>query len=281
MKRIDLHVHSNCSDGTLSPRELTAYAARKGLAAFALTDHDTLAGLKEAQAASLEYSLELVCGIEFSTVYQDRDIHMVALDIDPDNPRLSEAVHLLQQERKERNRKIISKMAADGIDISWEQMLEEFGDIFWTRAHFARYLAGHGYVKTMQDAFRTHIGDDCRYFVPRAMATPAQITTLIRKTGGIPVLAHPFQYRLGEEGLRRLASELKDCGLIGIEAMYSTHTEQQQEEVEHLARDLGLCVSGGSDFHGANKPDIDLGSGRGNLKIPYELLERMRAAVQA
>ncbi len=277
-KRIDLHVHSTCSDGTLSPQELVSYAAEKGLAAFALTDHDTLSGIPAASQAVKKTSLELICGIEFSTVYENQDVHIVGLDVDPDNARLQETIRLQQQERDERNQTIIQKMAADGIPISWEQMRKEFGDICWTRAHFAKFLALHGYVKNMWDAFQTHLGTNCPYYVPRKRLSPMQMTALIRETGGIPVLAHPFQYKLDEEGLYRLAGTLKEHGLIGIEAFYSTHTKEQEEKICTLAHKLSLCLSGGSDFHGANKPGIDLGCGRGNLSIPYELLAKMRGA---
>lgn len=280
MKLIDLHVHSTASDGTMTPSEVTAYAAQKGLAAFALTDHDTVAGLEEAFRTAASLSIEVISGIEFSTVYHEQDIHIVGLDMDYTNPRFQEKLLFLQQERKRRNQKMIDRMAADGIDISNEKMMEEFGDTLWTRAHFARYLANHGYVKHMWDAFQTHIGDHCKYYVPRERVSPFQMVEFIREMDGIPILAHPFQYHLGEEGLTELIKLLKPCGLIGIEAIYSTHTGTQENEIRKLARHFGLCISGGSDFHGANKPAIDLGKGKGNLKIPYEILEQLRAARQ-
>ena len=164
------------------------------------------------------------------------------------------------------------------IDISWEQMEAAFGKAIWTRAHFARYLKDHGYVKEMKEAFSRYIGDDCPYFVPREKVSPAQAVRLIRSTGGIPILAHPLLYRLTEEGLLTLIEELKNAGLLGIEALYSTHTPEEESFVLRLARRQGLLISGGSDFHGSNKPSISLGTGRGNLRIPYELLEKLREA---
>ncbi|MDO5344595.1 MAG: PHP domain-containing protein [Lachnospiraceae bacterium] len=278
MKRIDLHVHSTCSDGTFSPASLAEYAARKGLQAFALTDHDTLEGIPEAAKAADACGIELIPGIEFSTAYQEQDLHILGLDLDCSNPVLLEEIGQLQEERKRRNQKMIDKMAADGINISKEQMIAAFGDTLWTRAHFARYLEQTGYVTHMWDAFQTYIGDHCPYYIPREKTSPFHIVRLIRDTGGIPVLAHPFQYHLDEEGLTVLIKALKQSGLLGIEAIYSTHTKAQENEIRKLARNFGLCISGGSDFHGANKPDIDLGTGKGNLEIPYELLERLRAA---
>ena len=280
MKRIDLHVHSSCSDGTFSPEQLVEYASEKGLAAFALTDHDTVAGLPRAFAAAQAAGIELVAGIEFSTVYQEGDLHILGLDIDYQDPCFLEKLRMLQEEREERNQMMIDKMAADGIDISREQMTEMFGDQLLTRAHFARYLAAKGYVKHMWDAFVSHIGDQCKYYVPRQKVSPFEITTLIREMNGIPVLAHPFQYHLTEAERTALVKSLKRSGLLGIEAIYSTHTGTQESELRCLARSFGLCITGGSDFHGANKPAIDLGRGKGNLRIPYELLEQLLDAQQ-
>lgn len=278
MDLIDLHVHSNCSDGTFTPAELADYASRKGLRAFALTDHDTLEGIPEAAKAAKDQGIELIPGIEFSTAYQERDLHILGLDLDCSHPDLLEEINSFQQERQRRNQKMIDKMAADGIRISRDQMIEAFGDTLWTRAHFARYLEQQGYVEHMWDAFQTYIGDHCPYYVPRQKTSPFHVVRLIRKAGGIPVLAHPFQYHLDEEGLCILIRSLKQAGLLGIEAIYSTHSQSQENEIRKLARNFGLCVSGGSDFHGAHKPDIDLGCGKGNLRIPYEILERLRNA---
>lgn len=280
MKLIDLHVHSTCSDGTFTPSQLVDYAVKKGLSAFALTDHDTVEGLPEACAAAKASDIELVSGIEFSTVYQERDLHILGLDLNYQHPRFQEQLQILQEERKERNQKMIDKMASDGIDISREQMAEMFGDQLWTRAHFAKYLAAKGYVKHMWDAFDSHIGDHCKYYVPREKLSPFQMVRFIREMDGIPILAHPFQYHLTDEELTDLIKSLKHSGLLGIEAIYSTHTGTQESHLRKLARSFGLCISGGSDFHGTNKPAIDLGKGKGNLKIPYELLIQLRDAKQ-
>ncbi len=279
MKLIDLHVHSTYSDGTLTPYELAKLAKDTGLTAFALTDHDTVDGIPDALSACQEFEIELIPGIEFSTEYQGKDIHIVGLELDWQSPRFLSEVHLFQDSRNIRNRKMIAKLHDLGnIDISWEQMEAAFGKAIWTRAHFARYLKDHGYVKEMKEAFSRYIGDNCPYFVPREKVSPAQAVRLIRSTGGIPILAHPLLYRLTEEGLLTLIEELKNAGLLGIEALYSTHTPEEESFVLRLARKQGLLISGGSDFHGSNKPSIALGTGRGNLKIPYELLEKLREA---
>ena len=279
MKLIDLHVHSTYSDGTLTPYELAKLAKDTGLTAFALTDHDTVDGIPDALSACQEFEIELIPGIEFSTEYQGKDIHIVGLELDWKSPRFLSEVHLFQDSRNIRNRKMIAKLHDLGnIDISWEQMEAAFGKAIWTRAHFARYLKDHGYVKEMKEAFSRYIGDDCPYFVPREKVSPAQAVRLIRSTGGIPILAHPLLYRLTEEGILTLIEELKNAGILGIEALYSTHTPEEESFVLRLARRQGLLISGGSDFHGSNKPSISLGTGRGNLRIPYELLEKLREA---
>ncbi|MCI7813642.1 MAG: PHP domain-containing protein [Lachnospiraceae bacterium] len=277
MKYIDLHVHSNCSDGTYSPSQLVAYALEKNLAAFALTDHDTTAGLDEAMQAAAHTNLEVIPGIEFSTEYKGKDIHIVGLDIDYRSQSFQDQLCQFQHSREIRNQKMIAKLQEYHIAISWEEMENLFGEAIWTRAHFAEYLMQKGYVKTTEEAFSRFVGDHCPCYVPREKVSPAQAVRLIRESGGIPVLAHPLLYHMSEEELAILADALKKEGLIGIEAIYSTYIGYQEDDMRRFARHHGLCISGGSDFHGSIKPTIDLGCGRGNLKIPYDLLETMRA----
>lgn len=281
MKYVDLHVHSTCSDGTFTPAGLVRYALEKNLAAFALTDHDTTDGLKEAFAAAEGTGLEVIAGIEFSTEYRGKDIHIVGLDFQYEDPLFVSRLRAFRDSRDLRNEKMIAKLKESGVDISRDQMDAAFGDAVWTRAHFGRYLMDHGYVKDMAEAFRLYVGEDAPCFVPREKVTPAQAVRLIRRVGGIPILAHPLQYRLPERDLGDLLSELSASGLIGIEALYSTHTEADTLFVRQLAERHRLCISGGSDFHGANKPSIDLGVGMGNLRIPYEVLKNLREARQA
>lgn len=280
MKCIDLHVHSTCSDGTLTPAELVQYALKKHLQAFALTDHDTVAGLDEAFLAAKGTSLEVISGIEFSTEYHGKDIHIVGLDFNYKDSLFLNRIQLFQDSRDIRNRKMIEKLKEHGIAISWEAMEEAFGEAVWTRAHFARYLKDHGYVQEMSDAFSMYIGDSCPCFVPREKVTPSQAVHLVRQVGGIPVLAHPLLYHLPVTDLEELLLELRQAGLLGIEALYSTHSQWEEEFVRRLARKHHLHISGGSDFHGSNKPSIDLGTGRGNLQIPYEILKELREAAQ-
>lgn len=276
MELIDLHVHSNASDGTLSPTQVVELARRQGLRAMALTDHDTLEGLPEALAAGKALGVEVVCGIEFSTSYQGRDVHILGLELNPQDAHFREALKEFQDSRDRRNLAIIDRLQEHGVSISWEAMAEAFPDCVWTRAHFARYLLEQGYVSSIKEAFPRYIGDRAPCFVPREKVTPYQAIRLIQENGGITVLAHPMLYQLGLEQLRLLFSRLRDAGLDAVEVLYSTNSREEERLSRQLAKDYGLKISGGSDFHGANKPEIQLGCGKGNLKIPYTVLENLR-----
>ena len=278
MNRIDLHTHSVFSDGTLTPEELVALASHSGLKAIALTDHDTVEGVSWAIAAGKSLGVEVVPGIEFSTEYQGQDIHLVGLEPDYRAPGFERQLAKYRSNRLERNEKIIALMSKDGVEISSEKMRERFGDTVWTRAHFARYLTEAGLTPDLDTAFRTKLNAGCPYFVPRVKIRPGEAVSLIRQYHGIPVLAHPFQYNLSREALFTLLGQLKEAGLLGIEVYYSTHTPAQEAFLLETAHSFSLVPGGGSDFHGKNKPQIRLGSGMGNLNIPYEVLTRLRAS---
>ena len=276
MDLIDLHVHSTCSDGTLSPGELVDYALQKGLKAFALTDHDTIAGLAQAFLAAAHTPMEVVAGIEFSTDYHHKGIHIVGLDLEYMDSGFRAELQRFQNSRRIRNEQMVQKMQADGVQISMERLQEIFGESIVTRAHLARYLADNGYAADIADAFARFVNKGGRYYVPRQKVTPHQAVDLIFQCGGIPVLAHPMQYQLSGSELDELIVSLKEVGLIGIEVFYSTHRAADEAWLGRLADRHVLLPSGGSDFHGSNKPSIDLGTGCGNLCIPYECLANLR-----
>lgn len=273
---IDLHVHSTASDGTFSPSELVSYALAKGLRAFALTDHDSVSGLAEATEAASGTSLEVIKGIEFSTVWKGSDVHIVGLDIHPDRPDFRSALDRFLSSRDLRNIRMMEKMQKDGIPISLDKMQERFGDTVLTRAHIARFLMEAGYVSQISEAFDRYLSPGCPYYIEREKVTPQMAVSLIASTGGIPILAHPMLYHFSDEKLRELILSLKEYGLMGIEAIYSTYSAEEETYVRHLAEEMDLCLSGGSDFHGGNKPGLDLGCGYGHLSVPYELLDKLR-----
>lgn len=289
---VDLHVHSTRSDGSFSPSELVDYAIEKKLTAFALTDHDTVDGLAEAafyvQNLKAKYEKtgdcdalatlpEIIPGIELSTEYQGRDIHIVGLYIDYHNETFQAYLQNFVDSRDERNRKMCALLTEAGIDISYDALLAEFPNSVITRAHYAKYMLNHGYIKSMKEAFDRYIGDHCPYFIPREKVTPAQAVELILAADGIPVLAHPILYGMGSTKLDALVGELKAIGLIGIEAIYSTYAPADERQIRGLAKKYNLLISGGSDFHGSNKPDIDLGTGLGHLYVPDSVLADFKA----
>lgn len=280
MNAVDLHVHSNRSDGTCSPTELVDYAIEKGLSAFALTDHDTVDGLEEAisYAASLSGPMipEVVPGIELSTEYQGRDIHIVGLYIDYENAAFRSYLQHFVDSRTLRNRKMCLLLQDCGINITFEELSAAYPDAVITRAHYAKLMLGKGYVKSMSEAFERYIGDHAPCFIPREKVTPVQAIGLILEADGIPVLAHPVLYHLSDARLDALTAELKAAGLAGIEALYSTYHTGEERQIRRLASKYDLLISGGSDFHGANKPGLDLGSGYGNLYIPGSVLAAVK-----
>lgn len=283
MNAVDLHTHSNKSDGSFSPAELVDYAIAKGLSAVALTDHDTVDGLAEAthHAAALlatgQPSIEVVPGIEFSTKYGKQDVHIVGLYIAYDSPVFTARLQEFVDSRTGRNIKMCRNLQEAGIDITYEKLLEKNPGAVITRAHYASFLYENGYVKSRQEAFARYLGDHTKYFVPREKVTPAQAVALILQTGGIPVLAHPPLYHMGKDRLDELVSSLKNAGLMGIEVLYSTYSRQDERDMLQLASRYDLLPSGGSDFHGANKPGLDLGTGYGRLFVPEEFLDRIKA----
>lgn len=292
---VDLHVHSNRSDGSFSPRELVDYAIEKGLSAFALTDHDTVDGLEEAiaYAAKLrqEYvnSLrnhancicpvpEVIPGIEFSTEYQGRDVHIVGLYIDYKNAEFVAQLKDFVDSRDVRNEKMCGLLQEHGVDITYAQLLTEFPDAVITRAHYAKFLLNHGYVKSMNEAFDRYVGDHAPCFLPREKVTPVQAVKLVLEAGGVPILAHPILYRMSDARLEALVAELKKVGLMGIEAIYSTYNSGEERQIRSLAAKYRLLISGGSDFHGTNKPGLDLGVGYGSLYVHDSVLADINAS---
>lgn len=277
---VDLHTHTTASDGTYTPSELVAYAIQKGLSALAITDHDTIAGLNEAFAAASGSNLELISGIEFSTEYKGKDIHIVGLNIDYKNPIFLEKLARFIDSRDIRNEKMCQLLTEQGLAVTPKQLQDRFPDSVITRAHFARFLLEKGYISQLETAFTKYIGDNAPCYVAREKVNPVQAIRLIIEAGGIPVLAHPILYKLPVSELEELVAHLVAHGLIGIEAIYSTYNRNDEACIRQLAKKYRLTISGGSDFHGKNKPYIDLGIGRGNLNVPDEVWKNLKATMK-
>ena len=276
MRKIDLHVHTTASDGTSTPAQAVALAKELGLTAIAITDHDTAAGYAEAARAGEALGVEVVPGIEISTKF-GRAVHILGYYIDPKSDSLAEVSAWLVQDRDERNRKIAEAMAADGLPVSYEEMKRRFGSVIG-RPHFAELLMELGYARNMQDAFDRYIEKGQKYYFHRTILPIDRALEIILNAGGIPVLAHPFQYKLDDSGLRELIEYCLARGLEGMECRYSGYSREQSGYLEALAEEYGLIKTGGSDFHGQAKPHIHLGSGTGELHVPYEFLEQLKAA---
>lgn len=275
MKTVDLHVHSNKSDGSFTPTELVQYAIQKGLRAFALTDHDTTDGIDEALKAAQGKNIEVIPGIEFSSEYEGKDIHIVGLYIDYKSDFFKRRLQNFVNGRTIRNQEMCKRLTDYGFPVTYEEMLEEFPGCVITRSHYAKFMLNRGYTKTLKEAFDRYIGDTCPCFVPRKKITPMRAVEIILKAGGFPILAHPLLYHMSSQKLEKLVSLLKDMGLQGLEAVYCTYSTSDEREMRTLAAKYDLCISGGSDFHGNAKPGLDLATGYGKLFIPEEILDKI------
>ena len=284
MQQVDLHTHSTKSDGTYTPAELMQYAAEKNLAAIALTDHDTTDGIDEAQAYIVNHHLpiELIPGIEFSTRYtlsdetKEQEVHVVGLFIDHKSTPLVNHVRDFVDSRIERNHRMCRLLTEAGMPVTYDELKKEFPDGVITRAHYGRFLLNHHYVDSLKEAFDKYIGEGCPCFVPRKKVTPFEVVHIILEAGGVPILAHPMLYHLTEDELRKLVGRMKEEGAVGIEAIYPTYTLEEEQLVRKIAKEFDLCISGGSDFHGAHKPGLDLAVGYGKLYVPDEVLHELR-----
>ena len=277
MDRIDLHTHSTASDGSMTPSELVHHAASCGLRAVALTDHDTTVGLTEAQQAANEIGIELVHGVELATWLDKTEFHIVGLDINENNPHFQTAMARMQKIREDRNNQMVARMQAAGVDITLEKLHAKEGIGVLTRANFAGYLLSVGFVKSIKEAFDRYLGDGKPFYIPRTKTSPKEAIELIKQADGIPVLAHPMLYKLSKNTLEKYVKMMTDWGLEAMEVYYSTNTPSDDLYLSHLANHYHLKYSGGSDFHGTYKPHIQIGTGKGRLVVPYDILEKLRA----
>lgn len=276
MDYIDLHVHSTASDGSLAPAEVVRRAKAGGLVALALTDHDTVDGLREAVAAGAEYGVEVIPGVEISAKNPGGTMHILGLCIDYTNGHLDERLQVLKNARVERNPQIIAKLNALGIPITVEQVTQISGGGQVGRPHIARALMENGYVSSIQQAFDIYLRFGGQAYVSKFRFPPAEALKMIREVKGVPVLAHPFTLDLGAAALKDRLLALKALGLAGLEVFYSEHTPEQETLYLEMARELDLLITGGSDYHGDNKPEISLGAMPSQEKLTYELVSALK-----
>lgn len=272
---VDFHTHSTCSDGTLTPRELIRYAEKKELSVIALTDHDSVDGIKEAMDEAENRNIELVPGIEFSAA-DDTETHIIGLFIDPDNEILLKTIKKLKDSRRRRMEDICAKLQTIGFDITHEEALKIAGGTFVGRAHIAKLMVEKGYCKTIRECFDKYIGLGKPAYSEKNELTATEAVKAIRAAGGLAFLAHLNQTGYDTDKLKSLLSVLKEAGLNGIEGYYPEYTKNHVSEYRALAEKLGLALSGGSDYHAEMKPHIEIGVGTGSLRIPYYVYENLK-----
>ncbi len=278
MSRIDLHLHTTHSDGSFSTREVMAFAKQAGLTALAITDHDIVEGIPEATAIGKELGIEVVPGVELSSRLGVSELHILGYFLNWTDPLLAQRLSTLRDSRHLRNPKIVQRLNELGIPITYEEVRALAGTESVGRPHIARLLMEKKFVTSAKEAFDRYLANGRPAFVDRELPEPAEAVRWIREAGGVPVLAHPTWVRTSADGLRGLVRELKAAGLGGIEVHYSTHSPSQTTEYLDLAKQCDLLVTGGSDFHGVTKPDIEVGIGRGQLKVSEKLLDPLRKA---
>ncbi len=275
LRNIDLHTHTTASDGSMTPTELIRHAFDKGLAAVAVTDHDTVSGVAQALEEGDRLGIEVIAGVEISVDFST-EMHLLGYFLDGHCEPILKTLEELRERREERNPRIVNKLNELGFDITMEEVNGNAGGGNTGRPHIARVMIEKGYVKSMDEAFEKYLGAGRPAYFKKDKLLPREGIAEITRSGGIPVLAHPFFIGLPYGQLDQLVGVLAGYGLKGIEAYYSWHTEEQTSSLLRIARKHGLLVTGGSDFHGSFKPDIEIGTGTGSLKVPYSLLEALK-----
>jgi hypothetical protein len=283
---IDLHTHTTASDGILTPRQLISLAEDMRLEAVAITDHDTVDGISPARDYAREIGVPFVPGIEISAEYGAAGtMHILGYFIDETAEGFSDALFFLKQARSKRNPLIIERLNSCGIDISMEDVRREAGSDQIGRPHFARAIVRKGFAASIPEAFERYVKKGAPCYVNKERLLPERAIELIRKARGIPVLAHPKTLNVDpHRELPRLLGRLKEMGLMGLEAYYYAHSKSEEDYFLKISRKLSILATGGSDFHGDNKPKVVLGKGNGNLLVPrevYDLLVQAKEKMEA
>lgn len=274
-KYIDLHTHSLMSDGSMTPAEVVREAKKAGLTAIALSDHDTVDGVREAMAEGEKIGVEVVPAIEFS-VQSETETHILGYYVDIENPKLLDALEKVIETRRFRNRETCRKLNELGFDITLAEAEAIAPNDFIGRAHFARLLMDKGYTKSVSEGFKLYLENGKYAYCGKQTFTDEEAVRLIKDCGGVAFVAHLHLTKKSDDELRAFLTRLKACGLDGIEGYYTDYTPEMQAKYHALAEELGLILSGGTDFHAQMKPHISIGTGLGNLKIPYSVLENIK-----
>lgn len=272
MDKIDMHVHTTASDGTRTPLECVSLAAMAGLKAIAITDHDTMAGIQEAGEAGELLGVSVIPGIEISSDYQGRDVHVLGYFLREDAPELLEYQAWVKEKRQARNEKIVEKLQRKGIQISMEGLEEQYPGAVLGRPQIARTLMELGVTQSVEEGFRRYLAKGRSCYVERERIPFREAAKLIQKCGGVAVLAHPLQYGFDRAALDTLVKTAQESGFSGMEIYYTGYTQKDVEKLFDLAEKYSLLPTGGSDFHGDNKPGVSIGTGDGKLVVPAYFL---------
>jgi predicted metal-dependent phosphoesterase TrpH len=275
---LDLHAHSDASDGSMSPTALVELGSGVGLTALALTDHDTVAGVAEAARAAVGKRVRFVPGVELSARMDDGTLHICGLFIDCEHPAMAAFLADVLRLREARNARLIARLAEIGMPVTLDEAVEASGGEIVGRPHFAAVLIRKGFAGSMGEVFSKILGRGGVAHVFKERREPGECIAAIRAAGGVPVLAHPDQTNRKGAALDDLVGELRRLGLAGIETFCTSYTSQMVQDYTRLAKRHGLARSGGSDFHGAPKPDVRLGRGFGSLHVPDSLLAPLEEA---
>lgn len=273
---VDLHTHSTASDGSETPARVIHLAHTAGLGAVALTDHDTQEGIEEAREAAAHLGIDLVPGVELSLNYHRGGMHLAVLWLEPGPGPLQDHLRGLQSGRDQRNEQIVDRLSRAGMDITIAEVLEEAGKGSVGRPHIAAVMMSKGYVPDISSAFDEWLGTGRPAYVDRERLEPEEAIALARESGAVPVLCHPHTLGITTaSAMAELLTRLRDAGLIGLEALYSSYRRHERAGYADLARRFDLVPSGGSDFHGRYKPDLEIGSGYGDLVVEGSVLEEL------
>ncbi len=278
MGYVDLHLHTTASDGVLSPAEIVRYAKAKGLQAIAITDHDTIEGCEEGLLEGNRIGFEVIPGIEISAEYSPGSMHILGFHLDIHHPLLNERLEYLQKARAERNPKMVAKLNQLGINITYEEVLKASGGGQVGRPHFANVLLEKKVVRSFQEAFDRFLRKGAAAYVDKFRFTSKEALHFIREARGVAVLAHPNTLGVSRSSeLEKVIAQLVDEGLQGIEVYYPEHSSAEVAQYKALADRYKLLSTGGTDYHGIEKNELDIGVGRGEMKLPYSIVEGIKA----
>lgn len=271
---IDLHVHTTASDGQYTPTQIIQKAADRNITTIAITDHDTVAGLEEGKKAAKEHGIRFVPGVELNINFPTGEFHLLGLGLQKISPSFNQMIETLVKNRDLRNEQIINNMQKDGIDITFEEIQNDFPNTIIGRPHFAAELVKKKVVKTRQQAFDIYLAKGRKWYVERVGSNLDEAIVAIKECGGIPIIAHPMSLYLSWGKLPDAIKDFYERGVMGLEAFHPGARVTECLRLEELAKKLGMLITGGSDFHGEQiRTDRRLGHTCGNKKLTEELFE--------